>query len=205
MAPDGDRGPCRAGAAVLDPGECGGRLACRVLVAEADRHAGAGDGDQLEAPRAVHEPALSARASAAGRPLRARSSFWARSSRCFPGLRRAGTARRRSTSGRPTPGQRAPTRTGRWASTRAFAGVEREVDGGSCHFEGEHTSIAFQGYLNGAVETRRACGGRHPRGADAAGLAPVASGPWRRRRRGFARAPVPVGGTAKCYGRSSVP
>ena len=34
-----------------------------------------------------------------------------------------------------------------------FVGVEREVEGGSCHFCGEHTSIDFQGYLNGAVET----------------------------------------------------
>jgi monoamine oxidase len=36
---------------------------------------------------------------------------------------------------------------------QAFAGVEREIEGGSCHFCGEHTSIDFQGYLNGAVET----------------------------------------------------
>ena len=36
-----------------------------------------------------------------------------------------------------------------------FAGVEREVEGrlGACHFAGEHTSIDFQGYLQGAVET----------------------------------------------------
>lgn len=33
-----------------------------------------------------------------------------------------------------------------------FAGVEREVEG-ACHFAGEHTSVDFQGYLNGAVET----------------------------------------------------
>jgi monoamine oxidase len=40
-----------------------------------------------------------------------------------------------------------------------FAGVEREIEGGSCHFCGEHTSIDFQGYLNGAVETgERAAG-----------------------------------------------
>jgi monoamine oxidase len=39
-----------------------------------------------------------------------------------------------------------------------FAGAEREaVD--TCHFAGEHTSIDFQGYLNGAVETgQRAAG-----------------------------------------------
>jgi len=34
----------------------------------------------------------------------------------------------------------------------AFAGVERERSG-NCHFAGEHTSIDFQGYLNGAVES----------------------------------------------------
>jgi monoamine oxidase len=33
-----------------------------------------------------------------------------------------------------------------------FAGVEREQQG-TCHFAGEHTSVDFQGYLNGAVET----------------------------------------------------
>jgi monoamine oxidase len=39
-----------------------------------------------------------------------------------------------------------------------FYGVEREVEG-ACHFAGEHTSIDFQGYLNGAVETgQRAAG-----------------------------------------------
>jgi len=34
----------------------------------------------------------------------------------------------------------------------AFAGVEREQSG-NCHFAGEHTSVDFQGYLNGAVES----------------------------------------------------
>jgi len=36
-----------------------------------------------------------------------------------------------------------------------FAGVEREPEGRAlnCHFAGEHTSVDFQGYLNGAVET----------------------------------------------------
>ncbi len=33
-----------------------------------------------------------------------------------------------------------------------FAGVER-LQQGNCHFAGEHTSVDFQGYLNGAVET----------------------------------------------------
>ncbi|MCA2967502.1 MAG: FAD-dependent oxidoreductase [Acidobacteriaceae bacterium] len=35
---------------------------------------------------------------------------------------------------------------------QSFAGVEGESEG-ACHFCGEHTSLDFQGYLNGAVET----------------------------------------------------
>jgi monoamine oxidase len=34
----------------------------------------------------------------------------------------------------------------------AFAGAEREQSG-NCHFAGEHASIDFQGFLNGAVES----------------------------------------------------
>jgi monoamine oxidase len=34
----------------------------------------------------------------------------------------------------------------------AFAGSERERSG-NCHFAGEHTSVDFQGYLNGAVDS----------------------------------------------------
>jgi monoamine oxidase len=34
----------------------------------------------------------------------------------------------------------------------AIAGAERERSN-NCHFAGEHTSIDFQGYLNGAVES----------------------------------------------------
>ena len=33
-----------------------------------------------------------------------------------------------------------------------FSGVEREIEG-ACHFAGEHTSIDFPGWLEGAVET----------------------------------------------------
>ena len=33
-----------------------------------------------------------------------------------------------------------------------FSGIEGEAEG-SCHFAGEHTSVDFQGYLNGAVES----------------------------------------------------
>ncbi|PLR91148.1 flavin monoamine oxidase family protein [Bacillus sp. T33-2] len=34
----------------------------------------------------------------------------------------------------------------------AFSGVEMEQEG-NCHFAGEHTSVYFQGYMNGAVES----------------------------------------------------
>lgn len=36
-----------------------------------------------------------------------------------------------------------------------FAGIEGEREGimGNCHFAGEHTSIEYQGYMNGAVES----------------------------------------------------
>ncbi|MEK6574375.1 MAG: FAD-dependent oxidoreductase, partial [Chloroflexota bacterium] len=33
-----------------------------------------------------------------------------------------------------------------------FVGVESKQQG-NCHFAGEHTSLDFQGYLNGAVES----------------------------------------------------
>jgi monoamine oxidase len=33
-----------------------------------------------------------------------------------------------------------------------FAGIERQPEG-ACHFAGEHTSVDFQGYLNGAIES----------------------------------------------------
>ena len=62
--------------------------------------------------------ARSERASAAARRPRGHSSSWARSSRCSPESRGASTVARRSTTGRATPGRRARTRTGRWASTR---------------------------------------------------------------------------------------
>jgi monoamine oxidase len=50
-----------------------------------------------------------------------------------------------------------------------FAGVERGPEGRAlnCHFAGEHTSVDFQGYLNGAVETgQRAANESSPPSAD---------------------------------------
>ena len=70
-------------------------------------------------------------------------------------LERQGDA---STTGPATRGRRAPTRTGRSASTRSSPAPSAKQQG-NCHFAGEHTSIDFQGYLNGAVETgERAAG-----------------------------------------------
>ena len=95
--------------------------------------------------------ARSARASARHAGRRARSSSSTRSSRCCPGSARSGTARRRSTTGPATPGRKGAYsywQVGQY--TRSPARDERE---GNCHFAGEHTSIDFQGYLNGAVET----------------------------------------------------
>ena len=69
----------------------------------------------------------------------------------LPGRPRRGTGWRRSTSGPRTSGRRARTPSGRSASTSASPGSRAAP--GNCHFAGEHTSIDFQGYLNGAVET----------------------------------------------------
>ena len=80
------------------------------------------------------------------------------SSRCSRARRRPGTARRRSTSGlayRWTKGSYSYWKVGQY---QRFAGIEGRRQG-NCHFAGEHTSIDFQGYLNGAVETgQRAAG-----------------------------------------------
>ena len=35
----------------------------------------------------------------------------------------------------------------------AFGGVEQEVEGGNVHFAGEHTSLAFQGFMEGGAES----------------------------------------------------
>ena len=48
------------------------------------------------------------------------------------------------------------TPTGRSVSTRSSRDGAKAAR--NCHFAGEHTSIDYQGYLNGAVETRGTCG-----------------------------------------------
>ena len=45
-----------------------------------------------------------------------------------------------------------------------FAGAEGEQEG-TCHFAGEHTSIEFQGYLNGGVESGERAAAEDRRGA----------------------------------------
>ena len=74
----------------------------------------------------------------------------------------------------------------------AFAGIESRPEG-NAHFCGEHTSIDFQGYLNGAVGDGRARGERGDRrpalraSAPARRRAPVARGAVVRRGRPLAR------------------
>ena len=106
---------------------------------------------QRRHPRGLHGRQRSERASARARPTSVRSSSSARSSRCCRASRAPGTVARRWTSGPATRGRRARTPTGRSASTRrSQASSAGEAN---CHFAGEHTSVDFQGYLNGGVET----------------------------------------------------
>ena len=103
-------------------------------------------------PRRLHGRQRSARASAPARPRGAPSSSSASSSRCCPGSQRSwnGRATLDFWPGYPwTKGSYSYWKVGQYTK---FAGVEREPEG-ACHFAGEHTSIDFQGYLNGAVET----------------------------------------------------
>ena len=113
---------------------------------------------RLGDPRRLHRRQRSARASAAARRLARTAVPGADRAGAARAIRRSGTAARRSTTGPATSGRTAPTRTGRSASTRASQASRGEQEG-NCHFAGEHTSIDFQGYLNGAVETgERAAG-----------------------------------------------
>ena len=86
-----------------------------------------------------------------GTPRRARSSSSRRSTRCF----RAKQAYNGKAyvdfwlDNRWTKGSYSYWKVGQYTK---FAGIER-LRQGTCHFAGEHTSIDFQGYLNGAVET----------------------------------------------------
>ena len=57
-----------------------------------------------------------------------------------------------STSGRGTSGRAGSYSYWKVGQYTRFGGVEGERSG-NCHFAGEHTSVDFQGYLNGAVDT----------------------------------------------------
>ena len=96
--------------------------------------------------------ATSGRASAPARRRRARAAV-PRADRAGAARasRSSGTAARPSTSGRATRGPGLVL----VLEGRAVHGVRRDRGkaGEQCHFCGEHTSIDFQGYLNGAVET----------------------------------------------------
>ena len=81
-----------------------------------------------------------------------RSSSYLRSSRCCPGSRRRwnGKATIDYWPGYEwTRGSYSYWKVGQYTT---FAGIEGRQEG-NAHFCGEHTSIDFQGYLNGAVET----------------------------------------------------
>ena len=98
-----------------------------------------------------------------GTPTRTREQFLAQIEPVLPGhLRRTGTAGRRSTTGPGYPWTKGSYSYWKVGQYTKFAGAERKRKG-NCHFAGEHTSIDFQGYLNGAVESGRTRGGRDPR------------------------------------------
>ena len=70
----------------------------------------------------------------------------------FPGIRGKLNGRATIDHWPASPYQRGSYSYWKVGQYQAFAGVERERSG-RCHFAGEHTSVDFQGYLNGAVET----------------------------------------------------
>ena len=88
-----------------------------------------------------------------GTPAQRAQQFLAQIEPVLPGISpAAGTAGPRSTTGRATAWTRGSYSYWKVGQYTKFAGVERERQG-NCHFAGEHTSLDFQGYLNGAVET----------------------------------------------------
>ena len=171
-------------------------LAGGLLAAQGDGDQGAGDGYELEAPRAVHDrhwrgarlerrdlrrhrlPVLlggDPRAAGdlgilvdytggtigasfgCGTPAARAQQFLAQIEPVLPGItsRWNGRATIDYWPGYPwTKGSYSYWKVGQYTLRRGRARGE-----GDCHFAGEHTSIDFQGYLNGAVETgERAAG-----------------------------------------------
>ena len=87
-----------------------------------------------------------------GTPASRATQFLAQVEPVLPGRRRPGTARRTIDfwpGYRWTKGSYSYWKVGQY---QRFAGMEGRRQG-NCVFAGEHTSIDFQGYLNGAVET----------------------------------------------------
>jgi monoamine oxidase len=87
-----------------------------------------------------------------GTPEEKAAEFAEQLDRVFPGAREAHgklAARFRWTTARSFLGSYACYRPGQYTT---IAGAEGEAVGG-LHFAGEHTSLAFQGFMNGAVES----------------------------------------------------
>ena len=87
-----------------------------------------------------------------GTPLSRAKTFANQLEPVFPGISRKLNGRATIDYWPGNPYQRGSYSYWKVGQYQAFAGVERERRG-RCHFAGEHTSVDFQGYLNGAVET----------------------------------------------------
>jgi len=87
-----------------------------------------------------------------GTPQERAATFVSQLEPVFPGISRKLNGRATVDHWPSSPYQRGSYSYWKVGQYQAFAGVERERSG-RCHFAGEHTSVDFQGYLNGAVET----------------------------------------------------
>ncbi len=87
-----------------------------------------------------------------GTPQSRAQTFASQLEPVFPGIRSKLNGRATVDYWPASPYQRGSYSYWKVGQYQAFAGVERERSG-RCHFAGEHTSVDFQGYLNGAVET----------------------------------------------------
>lgn len=71
----------------------------------------------------------------------------------FPGLTAAADGRIARFAWAMHPFTQASYSTWKVGQLTDFGGVEAEIEGGDIHFAGEHTSLASQGFMNGAVES----------------------------------------------------
>jgi monoamine oxidase len=93
-----------------------------------------------------------ARAQAGGSAAALAARFLAQVEPVLPGATAAATGVAHFDDWQVNPWSRGAYSYWRVGQYTRFAGVEREREG-NCHFAGEHTSVDFQGYLNGAVES----------------------------------------------------